>query len=149
MANKLWVESNGDGTWQAHSDTGATLKIGHGPGMFNPGDLLKVALAACGGLSSQDAVSRTLGQQPGTRIDVTGDYDETNDRYNSFAETVTLDGSRASTPMDEKTAQKFADRVNRHIAKDCTVAHTYRQATPVDITIKVTGTKETEEEKSE
>jgi uncharacterized OsmC-like protein len=139
MADKLWVESNGDGTWQAHSSDGATLKIGKGPGLFNPGDLIKVALAACGGLSSQDAVSRTLGQQPGTRIDVSGDYDEDNDRYNSFSETVTLDGSRAQKPMDEKEAQKFADRVGRHIAKDCTIAHTFRQATPVDIDIKVSG----------
>lgn len=137
MADKLWVERNCDGTWQAHSSDNATIRIGKGEGMFNPGDLIKVALAACGGLSSEAAVKRLLGDGAKVRIDVSGDYDSDNDRYNSFSETVSLEGEDSKKPADDAEAAKVADRVSRHIAKDCTIAHTFRQATPVDIRIDV------------
>jgi uncharacterized OsmC-like protein len=132
---RLWVDRREDGTFVAHSSDGAELVFGHGEGIFNPGDLAKIAVAACGELSSASVVERALGQNKGATIEVSGDYDETNDRYNSFSEKVSVDAS--GTSMSQADADKLAKRVERHIEADCTVAHTYRQATPVDISIDV------------
>lgn len=131
----LWVDRREDGTYVAHSSDGAELVFGHGEGMFNPGDLAKIAVAACGELSSTSPVERALGANKGAKITVTGDYDETNDRYNSFSEEVEVDAT--GTGMDDADAAKLAQRVERHIEADCTVAHTYRQPTPVDIYVSV------------
>lgn len=131
----LWVDRQDDGTFVAHSSDGARLVFGHGEGMFNPGDLAKIAVAACGELSSASPVERALGKNKGAKITVTGDYDDTNDRYNSFSEQVEVDASKAG--MSDEDAAKLAKRVERHIEADCTVAHTYRQATPVDISVIV------------
>lgn len=136
MAQKtLWVDRREDGAYVGHSSEGAEIVIGHGEGMFNPGDLMKIAVAACGVMSSTSPVERALGKNKGAKITVTGDYDETNDRYNSFSETVEVDAS--GKDMIDADAAKLAQRVERHIEADCTVAHTYRQATPVDIKVDV------------
>ena len=50
MGKRLWVERNKDGSWDAFSDDGAHLKFGKGKGQFTPGDLMKIALAACAAL---------------------------------------------------------------------------------------------------
>ena len=55
MGKRLWVERNKDGSWDAFSDDGAHIKFGKDRGQFTPGDLMKVALAGCAGLSEEDA----------------------------------------------------------------------------------------------
>lgn len=135
MSKRLWVERNKDGSWDAYSEDGAHLKFGHGRGLFSPGDLAKVALAACGALSSQFAVETALGSGTGARIGVDGDYDNDNDTYTAFSEQVTVDAANAS--LSDEDAAKLKERISRHIQKSCTVKHTYERATPVHIDIDV------------
>ena len=68
MSRRLWVERGEDGTWEAHSDDGASLKFGHGEGMFNPVELMQIALAGCTALSSQYAVEHAIGEGEGARV---------------------------------------------------------------------------------
>lgn len=136
MADRtLWVDRRDDGTYVAHSSDGAEIEFGHGKGLFSPGDLAQIAVAACGEMSSTSPVERALGANKGAKITVKGDYDESNDRYNAFNENVDVDASGKN--LSDEEASKLAKRVERHIEADCTVAHTYRQATPVDIHVHV------------
>lgn len=135
MGKRLWVERSEDGTWNAYSDEGAHLTFGKGEGQFNPGDLMKIALAACAGLSSQFAVESTLGKGKGAKIVVDGTYNPDDDAYLSFDEHVDVDATSAG--LDEQDAAKLEERVRRHIEKSCTVKHTYEQETPVRMQIKI------------
>lgn len=135
MAKKLWVERNKDGSWDAFSDEGAHIKFGHGKGQFNPGDLMKVALAACGALSSQMTIENSLGEGKGAKITVDGDYDREADGYTAFREQVVVDAQSAGIHGED--VEKLKDRVKKHIEKSCTVMHTYEVATPVTMDIKV------------
>lgn len=135
MGKRLWVERAEDGTWQAHSDDGAQLTFGKGEGQFTPGDLMKIALAACAGLSSQFAMEHTLGENKGARIIVDGTYDPDHDAYINFDEQVVIDATEAN--LDDEQVEQLKKRVKAHIEKGCTVMHTYEQETPVRMNIEV------------
>ncbi|MCI1936019.1 MAG: OsmC family protein [Bifidobacteriaceae bacterium] len=135
MGKRLWVERNKDGSWDAFSEDGAHLKFGKGKGLFSPGDLAKVALAACGALSSQFAVENALGEGHGATIVADGKYDADDDRYVSFEEHISVDATDAH--LSDEDAAKLEERIRRHIKKSCTVEHTYEQATPVRLDVEV------------
>ncbi|KAA8820113.1 OsmC family protein [Bifidobacterium vespertilionis] len=136
MGKRLWVEKNKDGSWDAFSEDGAHIKFGKGTGVFTPGDLMKIALAGCAALSSEFAVSHTLGEGKGARVVVDGTYDADNDAYINFNEQVVVDAIDAG--LSDEDADKLKERITRHINKGCTVKHTYEQVTPVrmDVTIR-------------
>ena len=117
MDKRLWVERNKDGSWDAFSDDGAHLKFGKGKGQFTPGDLMKIALAACAALSSRMAVENTVGEGKGAKIIVDGTYDADTDSYINFNEQVVIDASDANLSDEE--------------------VHTYEQETPVRMDIEV------------
>ena len=134
---RLWVERNDDGSWDAFNDRGAHIKFGRATdgAVFTPGELSKIALAACAGLSSQFAVESALGEGKGARIVVDATYDNDNDRYLNFNEQVVIDALDAG--LDQAAAEKLAERVRRHIDKGCTVKHTYEIETPVRMDIEI------------
>ena len=136
MGKRIWVERNKDGSWDAFSEDGAHVKFGHGKGLFSPGDLMKVALAGCGALSSEFAVEHTVGEGHGAHIVVDGTYDNDSDSYLAFEEQITVDANDADLSAED--ANKLEERVRRHIDKSCTVKHTMEQITPVrlDVTIR-------------
>ena len=136
MGKRLWVEKNKDGSWDAFSEDGAHIKFGKGTGVFTPGDLMKIALAGCAALSSEFAVSHTLGEGKGARVVVDGTYDADNDAYINFNEQVVVDAIDAG--LSDEDADKLKERITRHIDKACTVKHTYVQETPVrmEVTVK-------------
>ena len=136
MGKRLWVERNKDGSWDAFSEDGAHIKFGKGRGQFTPGDLMKIALAGCAALSSQFAVEHTLGEGKGAKIVVDGTAHANADSYIVFDEQVVIDASDAG--LSDEDAEKFKERVTRHIDKGCTVKHTYVEKTPVrmNVTIK-------------
>lgn len=136
MGKKLWVERNEkDGSWDAFSEDGAHIKFGKGKGLFTPGDLSKIALAACSALSSQFAIETALGEGQGASIVVDGTHNDERDAYDDFTEHVSVDATAAG--LDDEDAAKLADRIKRHIDKSCTVKHTYEQATPVTVDITI------------
>ena len=136
MSKKLWVERNEkDGSWDAFSEDGAHIKFGKGKGLFTPGDLSKIALAACSALSSRFAIETALGEGKGASIVVDGSHNEATDAYDDFTEHIIVDATGAG--LDDKAAAKLAERIKRHIDKSCTVKHTYEQATPVAVEITI------------
>ena len=77
-----------------------------------------------------------MGEGKGAKIVVDGTYDADNDAYIGFDEQVVIDASDAG--LSDEDAEKFKERVTRHIDKGCTVKHTYVEKTPVrmNVTIK-------------
>ena len=59
---KLWVERTGTRRYTGRSSRGAEVLVGSEDvqGVFTPGELMKIALAACSGMSSDFPLARRL-----------------------------------------------------------------------------------------
>ncbi|WP_159798228.1 OsmC family protein [Puerhibacterium puerhi] len=120
----LWVERNGVRTYTGYSGRGARVDIGPvtAGAVFTPGELLKIALAACAGMSSDTKFARVLGDDYKVKITVEGPKDATEDRYPALHETFEIDLSSLDDAVRDKTlllAQRSIDRA-------CTVANTLK-----------------------
>lgn len=136
MSRRLWVERAEDGTWQAHSNDGASLKFGRGEGMFTPVELMQIALAGCTALSSQYAVEQAIGEGAGARVLVSGTYDAEEGTYLRFLEDVTVDAT-AATALSQEDADALKERMERHISRGCTVKHTLETGAAVSVNVTV------------
>lgn len=137
MTRRIWVERLEDGSWQAQSDDGATLKFGKGEGQFSPVELMQIALAGCTALSSQYAVEHALGEGKGARVLVNGTYDPEEGTYLRFQEDVTVDATSAKPALNDENAKELKERMERHINKGCTVKQTLERGAQVRVTVNV------------
>lgn len=137
MTRRIWVERLEDGSWQAQSDDGATLKFGKEEGQFSPVELMQIALAGCTALSSQYAVEHALGEGKGARVLVNGTYDPEEGTYLRFQEDVTVDATSAKPALNDENAKELKERMERHINKGCTVKHTLERGAQVRVTVNV------------
>ncbi|EIK80879.1 OsmC family protein [Gardnerella vaginalis 1400E] len=137
MTRRIWIERLEDGSWQAQSDDGATLKFGKGEGQFSPVELMQIALAGCTALSSQYAVEHALGEGKGARVLVNGTYDPEEGTYLRFQEDVTVDATNAKPALNDENAKELKERMERHINKGCTVKHTLERGAQVRVTVNV------------
>ncbi len=117
-----WVERTGTRTYQGFNDRGATVALGPVAAgeVFTPGELLKVALAACAGMSSDHTFSKRLGDDYDVRIRVEDVSDPAQDRYPVLTEQIEIDLSELSdTDRDRLLAVAL-----RAIGASCTVGRT-------------------------
>ena len=130
----LWVERTGVRRYTGHSTRGAEVLIGSEDvdGVFTPGELLKIALAACSGMSSDHPLRGRLGDDYEAKIRVSGAADREQERYPLIAETLEVDLSGLS----EEERRKLLVIVERSIDKVCTVARTLKTGT--EVTFEVT-----------
>ena len=103
-------------------------------GVFTPGELLKIALAGCSGLSSDQPLRRRLGDDYRAVIKVSGPADREQERYPLLEENLELDLSGLSAAEIER----LLIVVNRAIDQACTVGRTLKAGTTV--TFEVTDT---------
>ena len=89
---ELWVERTGTRLYTGKSSRGAEVLIGSEsvPGVFTPGELLKIALAACTGMSSDFPISRRLGDNYDATVRVSGAADRENEVYPQLDEVLEL-----------------------------------------------------------
>jgi uncharacterized OsmC-like protein len=120
----LWVERNGTRTYTGFSGRGARVDIGPvtAGAVFTPGELLKIALAACAGMSSDTKFARVLGDDYKVKITVEGPKDATEDRYPSLHEVFEID----LTSLDDAVRDKTLLLAQRSIDRACTVANTLK-----------------------
>ena len=104
-------------------------------GVFTPGELLKIALAACSGMSSDLPLARRLGDDYKAVIKVSGAADREQERYPLLEETLELDLS--SLADDEK--ERLLVVVNRAIDQVCTVGRTLKSGTTVNFEVSDVG----------
>jgi len=133
---QLWVERTGIRSYTGRSTRGAEVLIGSedDEGVFTPGELLKIALAGCSGLSSDQPLRRRLGDDYRAVIKVSGPADREQERYPLLEENLELDLSGLSAAEIER----LLIVVNRAIDQACTVGRTLKAGTTV--TFEVTDT---------
>ncbi|MGV0627054.1 OsmC family protein [Mycolicibacter minnesotensis] len=126
---ELWVERTGTRRYTGHSSRGAEVLIGSEDveGVFTPGELLKIALAACTGLSSDAPLARRLGDDYAATIRVSGLADREQERYPLLEETLELDLSG----LDEADTARLLAVVQRAVDQVCTVGRTLKAGTEV------------------
>src|ERR1700753_2308893 len=95
---ELWVERTGSRRYTGYSSRGAQVLVGSEDveGVFTPGELLKIALAACSGMSSDQPLARRLGDDYPAVIKVSGAADRDEEVYPWLSETLELDLSGLS-----------------------------------------------------
>jgi uncharacterized OsmC-like protein len=125
----LWVERTGVRRYTGRSSRGAEVLIGSEDveGVFTPGELLKIALAACSGMSSDHPLRSRLGDDYEMTIRVSGAADREQERYPLIEESLQVDLSGLS----EDEAKKVGIVVERAIDKVCTVGRTLKSGTEV------------------
>jgi uncharacterized OsmC-like protein len=130
----LWVERTGVRRYTGRSTRGAEVLIGSEDvdGVFTPGELLKIALAACSGMSSDHSLRSRLGDDYEATIRVSGPADREQERYPLIAENLEVDLSGLS----EEERRKLVVIVERSIDKVCTVGRTLKTGT--EVTFEVT-----------
>jgi len=134
---KLWVERTGTRRYTGRSSRGAEVLVGSEDvaGVFTPGELMKIALAACSGMSSDAPLARRLGDDYQATVAVDGPPDREQERYPLLTETLQVDLS-GLTPEE---AERLRTVVNRAIDQVCTVGRTLKSGTEVTFTIADTG----------
>jgi len=134
----LWVERTGTRRYTGHSSRGAQVLIGSEDvdGVFTPGELMKIALAACSGLSSDNPLASRLGDEYQATVRVSGDADRDQERYPLLEETLEVDLSGLS----EEEKQRVLVVVNRAVDQVCTVGRTLKSGTNVTFEIVDVGT---------
>lgn len=132
-ATELWVERTGTRRYVGHSSRGASVEVGSVDvdGVFTPGELLKIALAACTGMSSDATLARRLGDDYAATVRVSGDADRENEVYPRLRESLELDLS----DLDAAALDRLLTVVRRSVDASCTVGRTLKAGTTVELDI--------------
>ncbi|MFF2551917.1 OsmC family protein [Nocardia sp. NPDC058058] len=132
---ELWAERTGTRAYTGRNNRGGEVLIASAgvPGAFTPGELLKIALAGCTGLSADFTLSRKLGESFDATVRVSGDADRENETYPELNESFELDLSE----LDQATRERLLVAAQRSIDKVCTVGRTLKAGTTVNLTFRV------------
>ncbi|AXK45190.1 OsmC family protein [Brachybacterium saurashtrense] len=132
----VWADRTGHRTLVGRNQRGVEIPIGKGEGEISPGELLKLALIGCAGMSSDVNLSRRLGEDFDMRLWAHGLSDEEQNRYLSIAEEVQL----PLEGLTEAEIQTVTKVFGRAVAAGCTVE---RSVVPgVEVTHRVLGADE-------
>jgi uncharacterized OsmC-like protein len=133
----LWVERTGVRRYTGHSSRGAEVLVGSESvdGVFTPGELMKIALAACSGMSSDSPLARRLGDDYQAIVRVSGDADRDQEVYPLLEETLEIDLSG----LDAAEKDRVLTVVQRAVDQVCTVGRTLKAGTKVDFQVADVG----------
>ena len=134
---ELWVERTGVRSYTGRSSRGAAVLVGNEDveGVFTPGELMKIALAACSAMASDAPLQRRLGDGYRASIVVSGAADREQERYPHLEERMQLDLSGLS---DDEVARVLTV-VERAIDQVCTVGRTLKSGTKVTFEVSDAG----------
>ncbi|MGO1354765.1 MAG: OsmC family protein [Brachybacterium tyrofermentans] len=129
--DSVWADRSGPRTLVGRNQRGVEIPIGKGEGEISPGELLKLALIGCAGMSSDVNLARRLGDDFAMRLWAHGDSDASENRYPRIDEEVQL-------PLDGLTDAEIASVskvFGRAVAAGCTVERTVVPGVEVTHTI--------------
>ncbi len=132
-STELWVERTGVRRYTGRSSRGAEVLVGSEDveGVFTPGELLKIALAACSGMSTDHVLARRLGEDYDATVRVSGAADRRNEVYPELNEILELDLSE----LDEAAQERLITVARRSVDQVCTVGRTLKAGTTVNLDI--------------
>jgi len=120
--------------YEGLNERGATLRVG-GPELegehFSPGELLKLALIACSGLSADRVTARRLGEDFALTVWAHGKSEHDTNRYTRIEEEFLLDLS--TLQPDER--EQLLVVMTKAIERGCTVARTIEEVVELPMTI--------------
>ena len=130
---ELWVERIGVRRYTGRSSRGAEVLVGSEDveGVFTPGELMKIALAACSGMSSDHPLTRRLGDDYAATVRVSGAADRDNEIYPLLEESLEVDMSG----LTEDEVARLVTVVSRAVDQVCTVGRTLRSGTTVNFEV--------------
>lgn len=129
----VWADRTGHRTLMGRNQRGVEIPIGYGEGEINPGELLKISLIGCAGMSSDTNLSRRLGEDYDARLWAHGTSDEAANRYFTIAE-------EAQLPLEGLTEKEIATVVkvfSRAVEAGCTVERSV--VAGVEVTHRILG----------
>jgi len=136
MDKKWWVERSSAKMWVGHNSRGSSVVMAPSdagvPGSFTPGELLKLALGGCAGMTSEGPAARRLGDDYTATIVIDGTDHETEDRYQAFTEHILIDAAT----LDQAGRDALIASMARAIDHSCTVGLTVRNGASVTVTIE-------------
>jgi uncharacterized OsmC-like protein len=134
---ELWVERTGVRRYTGRSSRGAQVLVGNEDveGVFTPGELMKIALAACSGMSTDEPLRRRLGDDYDATVTVSGPADREQERYPLLEESLQLDLSGLS----DADVARLLTVVNRAVDQVCTVGRTLKSPTKVSFEVTDVG----------
>ncbi len=120
------VSRTGPRTYLGRTERGDSVLIGpaDAPGHITPGELLKLALAGCAGMSSDRVLARRLGDDYEATIWAHGQSDAQEERYVAIDEEILLDLDGLG---DDELAKLLAV-VRASIDRSCTVARSVKDS---------------------
>jgi uncharacterized OsmC-like protein len=123
--------------YTGHSSRGAEVLVGSEDvdGVFTPGELMKIALAACSGMSSDQPLARRLGDDYRATVRVSGAADREQERYPLLDEVLEVDLSGLS----DEEKQRVRVVVERAVDQVCTVGRTLKSGTEVTFELADVG----------
>ncbi|MFF1530388.1 OsmC family protein [Cellulomonas sp. NPDC058312] len=132
-ADRLWVERTGTRTYTGRNTRGAEVAIGptEAGAVFTPGELLKIALAGCSGMSADHALAHRLGDDVAVTVEVEGANLTAEDRYPELHERMVVDLSG----LDEATKERLLRVVHRAVDEHCTVGNTLKAGATVELDV--------------
>jgi uncharacterized OsmC-like protein len=133
LADGLWAERVGPRRYTGHNSRGAEVQMGpvDAGAVFTPGELLKVALAGCSGMSADHSLARRLGPEIAVTVHVAGPSDPQEVRYRTLDEQLVVDLSG----LDEAERERLVTVVGRAIDRQCTVGRTLEHGTDVRLLV--------------
>jgi len=134
-SNPVWVRRSGPRTFTGHNPRGANVQLaasGVEGEYFTPGELLKVALAACSAVTAEAPLARALGEDYDVEVRVAGASHPTEDRYPALLEEMLVDLGG----LEPAARERVLTVVQRAIDGHCTVGRTLMQSASVDLTIE-------------
>ncbi len=132
-ADGLWAERVGTGCYTGHNARGAQVRMGpvSAGDVFTPGELLKIALAGCAGMSADHSLARRLGGDVPVTVHVAGPKLRPDERYPDLHEELVVDLSG----LEPGERDRVITVVRRAIDRNCTVGRTLEHSTRVALTI--------------
>ncbi|MEP6560063.1 MAG: OsmC family protein [Nakamurella sp.] len=133
----LWAERVGTRLYTGHNARGAKVRMGpvEAGDVFTPGELLKIALAGCAGLSADHTLARQLGEEVAVTVYVAGIKHPGEERYPAIQEELEVDLSG----LDRAALDRVLTVVKRAIDRNCTVGRTLEHSTDVSLTVTDAG----------
>jgi uncharacterized OsmC-like protein len=129
----LWAQRVGTRCYTGHNSRGAVVAMGpaEAGAVFTPGELLKIALAGCAGMSADTAVARRLGSDVDITVHVAGIKHPDDERYPALHEELVVDLSG----LDPAERNRVETVVRRAIARNCTVGRTLERGAEVELSL--------------
>ena len=120
--DSVWVERVGTRTYVGVSNRGDRVGISSPAtaGTFTPGELLRIALAACSGLSSDARLSLALGPGYQAVIRAYPTKAEGEERFSGFREVMEVDLGG----LDQATRERTKTLALKSIDHNCTIGNT-------------------------